>query len=228
MNAQKTYRLLVSAFIIGLASSFLLLYYASQWLNASGNELSSLRNEVASLDKQRNDLDNARRLLKDYEFERSLLPQVLPKDKDQARVIREINQIADLVDLNIASISFPSSTLGTQTLRAPTQAESSTPTSNGSATSADQAPAPKSVSQATPVKDIPGVQSVEITLGAINSKKLPKDTGMRYDEMIDFIRLLERNQRTIQIRSLGIIQKSPINGEPVFGLDIALSIFLKP
>lgn len=234
MNAQKAYRYLLVIFVIGIAGSVWLVQYASTWLTESSVELTSLRSEVDQLEQKRTSLEDAKLTLNIEQRAVDTLAKVIPTDKDQARIVRELYKIAEQSGLSIDSVGFPASTLGNQT--APVARPAPPPATTGSdapttpSTSPTEAPAPappKSISQATPVKDIPGVQSIDLTIGTINSVTLPPATGVRYSEMIAFMKLIERNQRTIQIRSLGIGQGEVVNGEATFNLDIALTIFIR-
>jgi len=233
MNPKKAYRYILAVFVLGIAGSGWLVQYASTWLTESSVELTSLRSEVQQLEQKRISLEDAKLTLNVERKAIDTLSKVIPTDKDQARIVKEIYQIAAQSGLSIDSVGFPASTLGNQT--APATTVTATPATTGSdkpANSADAAATPvptppKSISQATPVKDIPGVQSIDLTIGTINSVTLPPATGVRYNEMIAFMKLIERNQRTIQIRSLGIGQGEVVNGEATFNLDIALTIFIR-
>ena len=229
MTAKKINRYLVFGFIGGLILSGFMLNYAANWLTESSVELTSLRTEVAQLDKKRADLDIASQVLSDQQVSIETLEKVVPTEKDQARVIKELYAIAAQAGISIESVGFPASTLGSEAPKpAPTTTTDPAQTQNSQDTSQQTTQkAPTSISQATPVKDIPGLQSIEITLGTLNSTSLPVNSGVRYSEMISFIRLVEHNQRTMQIKSIGITQRTPINGEAVFNLDIALTIYVR-
>lgn len=227
MNAKKAYRIMILLFAAGIVFSVVILRYANSWLTQTSVELSTLRNEVATLDAKRSVLENAQRVLKDNESNIATASRVLPSDKDQARIIKEIYAIAELSNVQLESVGFPASTLGTQTTPKPTAPAASTESDSASAQQTTPKEAPKTVSQATPLKDIPGVQGIELSLGAINSRDLAANSGVRYDEMITFIRLLERNQRTIQLKSIGIVQNREIDGEKTYNLDISLTIFIQ-
>lgn len=223
MTAKKVYKYLLIAFALGLVTSVLLLRYANNWLTEISGDLTSLRTDVEQLEQKRLGLEEAKKTLNEKQSDIETLAMVIPTDKDQARIIKEIYQIAAQSGISIDSVGFPASTLGTQTI-APPAATTPPATDDGTTTTAPAAP--KAVSQATPVKEIPGVQSIELTIGTINSLTLPSGAGVRYDEMITFLKLLERNQRTIQIRSIGIGQRVT-GGEQTYNLDVSLTIFIR-
>jgi len=231
MTPKKVSRYLTLLFIVGLGLSVFMLRYATNWLTTSSQELMTLRTEVAQLDKKQTDLEKAKKALGDNATELETLSRVLPEDKDQARVVQEIYAIANQANINIDSVSFPSSTLGAPVAAkaAPaaettTGASSSTPTPDSAAAKA--APV-KTVSQATPVKEIPGVQSIALSLGTITSKDATIK-GVRYEEMMTLIKLIERNRRVMQIQSIGIGQSETAGGQPTYNLTLSVIIFIQP
>lgn len=228
MTTKKVNLYLSLIFVMALGLSIFILRYASNWLTQSSQELISLRSEVAELNSKQVDLDKAKKALSDNATELDTLSRVLPDDKDQARVIQEITALADQANITIDSVGFPSSTLGATVAPKPAVTTETTTSTQPATTSAEPAPAPvKSVSQATPVKEIPGVQSIELSIGTISSK----DTsikGVRYEEMMKLIKLIERNRRTLQIRSIGIGQNAVTSGEPTYNLSLSLVIFIQP
>lgn len=237
MNPKKFHRYFVLLFVATVAFSIFILRYASTWLTESSQELMLIRGEIAQLNQDQQDLDKAKKQLNNNALAIETLAMVLPSEKDQARVVEELNAIADLANVKIDSIGFPSSTLGSQSAPKPAAAAATTDTTTSSAqnstsasTSSTAAPATKptaSVSQATPVKEIPGVQSIELSIGTITSKD-QSIKGVRYDEMMRFIRLIERNRRTMQIRSIGIGQTESNGGEPSYNLTLSVVIFIQP
>lgn len=226
MNAKTAYRYLLVAFVAGIGLSAWIVRYASLQLTSTSGQLISLRQDIANLEHKRDSLENARTVLAENSESIATLSKVIPDDKNQAIIVSELYTIADKAGITIDSIGFPASTLGSQAAKAaPAANTASTPASDAPST---QAPSQqRSISQATPLKNIPGIQSIELSIGAINSKSLPIGSGVRYAEMMSFIRQLERNERAIQITSLGIGQDKIVNGEPTFNLSISLTIFVK-
>lgn len=229
MTPKAVNKYLMILFAGSLILSIFMLRYATNWLTASSEELTALRAEVAVLDKKQSDLEIAKKALSDEASERTMLEKVLPVDKDQARVVQEIYAIADQSNITIDSVSFPSSTLGAQTApkAAPTTETTATPTSTPTPDTTVKTTPTKSVSQATPVKDIPGVQSIELSLGTITSKD-KSIKGVRYEEMMSLIKLIERNRRTMQIRTIGIGQSESVGGQPTYNLTLSVLIFIQP
>jgi hypothetical protein len=214
-------------FVAGLGFSGWLVKSASTQLTNSSSELSTLRKEIADLDKKREGLEKAKVVLADNTSTLLTLSKVIPVDKDQAKIVEEIYAIADNAGVTIDSVGFPASTLGNQAAKPTATATTQGTTTPSGSTPTTTATPQKSISQATPLKDIPGVQSIELSIGAINSKSLPPSSGVRYAELMSFIRQIERNERAIQITAIGIGQDKVVNNEPTFSLTISLTIFVK-
>lgn len=226
MTAKKLHRYLQVLFLGGLVFSVFIVKYAVDWLTESSKELTTLRVEVAGMDKKQADLEKAKKTLSDKADEVSTLSMVLPEDKDQARIVQELYAIASQANVTIDSVGFPSSTLGAITPKPVTPVEA--PTSTPTPTPATEQPKPvKTISQATPVKEIPGVQSIELSIGTITSKDA-SIKGVRYEEMMSLIRLIERNRRTMQIRSIGIGQSETVTGSPTYNLTLSIVIYIQP
>lgn len=222
---RKVYRYILILMIVGLAASLYIVRYAANWLTASSGELTTLRTEVVQLENKRALLDRGKKIISEQHDNIDMLSMVLPAEKDQARVVQEINSIADQSNVVIESIGFPSSTLGSETKPVAAAPATSTEQSGQSQqTAKPPAPATATVSQATPVKEIPGLQSIELSLGTIRSKDSVV-VGVRYNEMVQLLRLIERNRRTMQIRSIGITENPSPDS---YTLTLSITIFIKP
>jgi hypothetical protein len=232
MNIQKVHKIFLLIFVASIVASAFIVRTAANWLTQSSSELNSIRGELSDLSTKLENIDRQKKVLATQASSVSTLSFVLPKEKDQARALKEIEAIANQANVTIESVGFPSSTLGSaQTVAPKTTADTTAPsTTSGTSTGATATPTPskptKVVSQATPLKDIPGVQSIELSIGAINSK----DTsikGVRYDEMLSLLKLIERNRRTMQIRSIGIGQTETAAGK-TYSLTLSIVIFIQP
>jgi cell division septation protein DedD len=230
MNAKKLNKYLLVLFVFGLGLSGYIVKYASGWLESNSGELAKLKTDVYVLEQKNIHLDSTRKFLSSHTSEINTLNEVLPTSKDQAKIIKQLDSITEKANVTIESVSFPSSSLGSAPPKvAPaTPAETTTNTpATGQKPEEAPKPTPKIISQATPLKDIAGVQTISITLGAINSKNLPEGaSGLRYEDMIAFIKELERNQRIMQTSSIEIGQRT-LNKERYYTLTISLAVFLR-
>jgi hypothetical protein len=230
MTPKTLNKYLLVLFAAGIILSGYIVRYASGWLAGSSNELANLRKDVYILEQKDKHLQVMKNFIASHGAEANILNEVLPSTKDQAKIVRELDSIADKANITIDSVGFPSSSLGSAPIKAPVVATEPNAKPGDTQQAADIAPkiVPKIISQATPLKDIAGVQSIPITLGTIKSKNLPVGaTGLRYDDMIAFIRELERNQRIMQTSSIEIGQNSSPNGEKLYTLTISLAVFLR-
>jgi len=222
------HKYLLLLFVGGLAFSVWIVRYANAQLASTSSELTSLRKDIANLEHKREGLQKAKIILSDNAHTLDTLSKVVPEDKDQAKIVQEIYSIANKAGISIDSVGFPASTLGSQVVKVATPATTTPSATPNSTTEPPKTVVPqKNISQATPLKDIPGIQVIELSIGTINSKTLPAGSGVRYSELMSFIRQIERNQRAIQITALGIGQNQLVNSEPTFSLTISLTIFVR-
>lgn len=226
MNAKKAYRYLLLLFVGGLAFAGWIVKYSNTQLAATSADLTVLRKDIGELEQKRTQLEKAKVVMRENAHTVDTLSKVVPEDKDQAKIVEEIHSIADKAGVSITSVGFPASTLGSQVLKVATPVTTDTPKSS-QAQSPVASQTVRNISQATPLKDIPGIQAIELSIGTINSKTLAVGSGVRYSEMMSFIRQIERNERAIQITALGIGQNQVIGGEPTFNLTISLTIFVR-
>lgn len=131
-----------------------------------------LENQV--LNNQQASLIKAKKAIEKYSDLNDIAKTVVPKDKDQARTVRDISAIADELGIKLSSISFPSSSLG-----------------EGAKTSNKE-------TQVSPVKGIKGVYQLEITV------QQDKDIPISYEVFLKFLERLESNRRTAQVANITI------------------------
>jgi hypothetical protein len=222
ITSKKLHLYLLILVALTLLFSFYIVSYSSGWLSDSSKDLTALREELLGLERKQLDLEIAKKTLKENGSVVDNLKLVLPSEKEQARVVQEIESIADTANVTISSVGFPSSTLGSAAVSAP-KPQNSEPQAE-----VKPATTPETVSQAEPIKEIPGVQSINITIGTISSKD-PSIKGVRYDEMMSLIRLFERNRRTMQIQSIDIGQNpNSSDGPATYTLSLSMLIFIQP
>ncbi len=159
--------------------------------------------ESAVLDQEQIALNQAKQDLENYAELNNIAKQIVPQEKDQALITREILSIAQKSGVNIGSISFPASTLGSG--------------ANGSATTG---PATTGISQAKPVTGIKDLLELKITVTSESSHP------SSYDQVITFLSNLENNRRTAQVSQLNI---QPDARDPnLVGFTLTLTVYIKP
>ncbi len=131
--------------------------------------------------------------------------------------MREIVNIAAANGVSLASITFPASTLGNLpngTTPSAGTSGSTAPSASGGNTKA------ASLSQLTPVKSIPGVYQLPITI------KSDTNRPVQYEKFINFLSGLEHNRRTAQVVGIAL-QPDPDNPDLV-NFNLTLNEYIKP
>lgn len=180
-------------------------------LRRQSDHLVSAKLENKVLDAEQNALNLAKADLERFSELSDIAKQIVPSDKDQAKTTRELVQIADQAGIKIATITFPQSDLGTKKA-APAKKEGD-PT-------VTPAPATSKISQAEPAEGIPGLQQLDITL----TSDATQTTS--YNQLIEFLELLENNRRTSHVKALTITPGASDNSTLSFSLT--LTVYIKP
>ncbi len=169
-----------------------------------------LQNKI--VDTQLTNLEQAKKQVQKYAYFNDVAKTVIPNDKDQAQAVLDIFQLASRSGIAIASITFPTSTLG----------GSSTPTSaTGSAVSA--------ISQAKPVSGISGLYSLELTITPQTGANVPASQITTYPKFLDFLRSIERDRRTAQITQINIQpQTNESRVSDAISFSLVINIFMRP
>lgn len=134
-----------------------------------------LQNSV--LDEQQDSLTSAKKAIQQYDELNTIAQAVVPQDKDQAKTVRNINDIAKSLGIRLSAISFPPSSLG----QAVKSKKKSTET------------------QVTAVKGIKGLYEMQITIQS------DTEAPITYDKFIEFLARMENNRRTAQVSSISIL-----------------------
>lgn len=171
-------------------------------LQQHAHQLVNLKLDNAVLDQQQVSLAKAKKdVLKYSELEKEARA-IVPQDKDQAEAVREIVKIAADNKIKLSAISFPASTLGTSSSGASTTTPKST------------------ITQVQPVKGIPGVDVMEITI------QQDASNPVSYGQLINFLGNLEQNRRTAQVVSV-TIQPNPQNPDTLT-FSLVVDAYIKP
>lgn len=202
MNAKKVYISLIVIIVILVIATAGVFYGANIMLKKSSTKLSQLKIENAVLEQNEKVYQKAKNDLLKYEDLKNAVDEALPKEKDQAKALKELIQIASTTGVKIEKIEFTDSTLGDK----------------AKATGSNPSAATSAVTQAKPITGISGVQGIEmkITLAGPNDK-----TSINYNSFINFLDLVSNNRRSMQISNLNIqpnLKKA----------DLTINIFVKP
>ena len=221
--SPKKYHILmiVLIFIVGLA--FLgVAYWSNDLLVARSNLLVSLKAKNNGLQQEQVGLLQDKRDIKKYQSLYNIAKSIVPENKDQVQAVRQIVNLASQNNVILASITFPSSSLGnnlgTSVQPATTPKPSSTP--SGSVTPSSSSST--SLSQLTPAVNIPGVYELPITIQSSSTN----GQESTYPEIIGFLNALENNRLTALVSSINITP-SQNNGQ-YYTFSININIYIKP
>ncbi len=212
MNSRKVYYILIFTLIILFAGSISAVYLGNKNLQKSSESLLELKLEKSVIDEQKKALTKATKDLVTYTELESIANKIVPKDKDQAKSVREITTIAQENGITISNISFPTSNLGVQQ---PKKQSSSTE----SQSTEKQETAPP-VSQVEAAQGLKGVYKLEVTVQSDES------SPVSFDSLVKFLSALENNRRTAQVSSINITPDEANPSNLTFTLTI--NVFIKP
>jgi hypothetical protein len=206
MNAKKLFFGLVGILILLALAVGGCVVYGNKFLTTQNEKLTNLKVESSNLELVQTSLSAAKKDIDLYSPIEQIAKTVVPQEKDQARTVREIVKIADESGISIASITFPSSTLGN--------------TVKGSA--APSTSANTAVSATTQTQKVEGLSNVEklpITVTSETSKPVA------YNSFLLFLRKLEQNRRTAQVENINIQPNTANRNYLTFTL--VLNVYIK-
>ena len=191
---------MITLTLLALCSIIAAVVYGNKMLEQDSQKLLALKVDNKVLEQQQTALLKANKDIAKYSNLEEITQTIVPQDKDQARAVREVVELASQSGIKLQSITFPASTLG-----------------NTSGSSAD---ATAGISQAKPVSGITGVYSLEMNIVPQNK--------VSYYQFIDFLAKLEKNRRTSQVTRIKIDPSSPGEKNPTIGFALTVNIFVKP
>src|SRR5260221_2288997 len=89
-------------------------------LSKQAERLVNLKLDSEVIESQQTALSKAKQDIKKYTELDQIARQIVPQEKDQAKVTREIVNIANDLGIKIANVTFPTSSLGAPVAKAPT------------------------------------------------------------------------------------------------------------
>ena len=216
MTGKRLYLILVgvvSSLLIGLLFGT---YKVNSLLTVESNKLTDLKAATAALEMKQLSLNKAKKQIAAYADLEKISQTVVPKDKDQAQTVRQIVNIAAENNIGLSDITFPASTLGSGPVGATTPAAGNT--AQSPANNADSAT--NKLSQLQPVKNIPGVYQLTITITS------DPNSPVRYNQFLAFLAGLEKNRRTAQVSNISLQPDSKDQNLLTFSLTV--NEYIKP
>lgn len=197
------------------------LYYSNNLLLKKTQGITSIKIESLTLDEQQRSLVQAKKDIEKFSELEKITKTIVPQEKDQAKTVRELVKISEESGITIASISFPSSTLG----QAPKKAEpAQNEDTKKSATDDQSKQAPTATTpqttQVKAVEGITGVYQMEISLQSDTSDPIP------YRNLVKFLSKLEQNRRTSQVSSITVTPN--VDDRDLVTFNVLLNVYLKP
>lgn len=203
MNSKRLFYGLIGCLLVTVGIGTASLVQGNKMLTQQNEKLTKLKIESSSLDQVQASLINAKKDIGEYSAIEQIAKTVVPQEKDQARTVREIVKLAAESKISIASVTFPSSNLGS----------AATPGSSPAQAAAT------AVTQTKKVEGISNVEQLEITVTSETSKPVP------YANFVLFLQKLEQNRRTSQVSSVNI-QPTTTNRNLVT-FTLILNVYIK-
>ena len=200
MNSKRIYFLMLGIVSLLGVGTIGAVYYGYTVLKQSTQKLVALKLDSRVLDEQQTSLVQANKDVAKYADLEKIAKTVVPQEKDQARVVRQLISDAAESGVGIQNITFPSSTLG--------QTQSKTSTTKTSTT------------QLKTVDGIPGLYLMEITLQSDSAKPVS------FQQLTNFLAKLEKNRRTSQVSSITVTPDT--KNRKLVTFTIAVNVYVKP
>ncbi len=210
MTSKRLFYILIAAVVILMGAGGAIIYFGNSYLQKRSNQLLSLKAESVALQQQQESLNQAKKDVAKYAELEKIAKTIVPQEKDQAKTVREIIQLADESGIPIATISFPTSSLGGTAAKTTTPATGTTPAATNKT----------AISQLTPVAGIAGLYEMEITVQSNTSNAIP------YARLLTFLSKLEQSRRTAQVKTI-TIQPSPQDRSKLT-FSVVLNVYIKP
>lgn len=219
INSKRLFFFLSATLVLLGIGTIALTVYTNIWLSKKADGLVSLKLETKGLEEKQIVNQKAANYLKDNEATSDLLEKIVPKNKDQAKTIAELLKISEEIGVTINTMTFPASELGNNATGK--TVVGTTPTAAAANSTA--------ITQAKPVVNIPGLLGIEVSLSQIDRLGSDSGSGITYKQLLGFLEAVEKNRRTMQIKTLQISPlKSATGSISGYALTLTMNIYVKP
>jgi hypothetical protein len=211
MNSKKAFLGMIGVIALLVLLCGASTYFGYTLIVKEGDKLEAAKLDAEVADKKHQLLDQAIRDIEEYQELNNIAKTVVPQEKDQARTVLELVELAKESGISIVSVQFPASELGVVKKKG----KSSGPaTARGGATEAD------GLTQLTEVEGLKGVYEMSINVQADPEQQIT------YDQLIAYLRKLENNRRTAQVSNIVITPDEDNTNNVSFSLT--LKSFVRP
>ena len=114
LDAKNLYYLLCGLVVVAILALGACVYLATGFLKEKSKGVHDARLKTAVLEQREAALRKAKADIEKYKGLAEIAKSIVPQDKDQARTVREISNLAAANGIKLGSIAFPSSSLGAQ------------------------------------------------------------------------------------------------------------------
>jgi hypothetical protein len=205
MNSKQLNNGMVGLLVVLAIGLFAGVYFANSALASKSDELVDARATKQAKEQQEKQLAKAKKDIQAYSDLNEIAKSVVPQDKDQAKTVSEIVNLANQSGIKrLSSIAFPPSTLGAAK----------------SSSSSKQTKTPSNLTQLTPVKGLSGVYQLQITITQSSTESVP------YDSFIAFLSKLENNRRTALVSSINV--QPDANNPNLVSFTLVINKYIKP
>jgi cell division protein FtsL len=212
MNSKRLHLVLLAIIVLLLVGLVGSAYGINSLLAKKADRLTAQKAKSEALSQEQLALVKAKKDIAKYSELEKITRTVVPEDKNQAEAVREIVNIAANNNVNLASITFPASTLGGGTTGV-SGTTLPTPAAPGAGSS-------KGLSQLQPVKNIPGVYQLVIIVTSDTNRPVS------YANFVQFLSDLEHNRRTAQVSSITL--QPDITNRNNLTFNLTLTEYIKP
>lgn len=212
MNAKQTFFVLNALLVLLVVAIIGGAYGIQGLLSSHSKELVNYKAKALALDVEQTQLVQAKKDIQKYSELYKIAKTVVPESKNQAEAVRQIVKLAEANKIGLQSISFPTSSLGNSTASPTAPASAAGPSATGGASA--------SLSQLTPVKNIPGVYDLKLIVTS------SQDGAVTYSQLIKFLDSLEKNRLTALVSSISI--QPDADNRNNFSFNLTLDIYIKP
>jgi hypothetical protein len=215
MDSKKLRLMLIAGMFLAVVSFLAITFYGLSVLGGKSQSLVGLKAQSQTAYSQLINLVQSKKEVEKYSYFKSVARTVIPEEKNQAKAVLEINQMAKASGISIQSITFPASTLG-----GVDGISTTAPKTTAGASSSG-----KAITQAKPVPGIAGLYSLELTITPASGKVVNAGKIVTYAKMLNFLKRIENNRHTAQITQVGI---QPASDSQELSFTLVVNTFIKP
>lgn len=207
MSSKQLFFVLIASLVVIFGLSVGLTKHGATLLGEKGDLLVEQKLDQAVLASRQQAVVQAQKDIDTYSELADIAKSIVPQEKDQARTVREIDNIARAAGIpQLGSITFPNSALGEIQRR--------------SGAGRQTTPIDPAVSQLVPVEGTAGLYALEITVESHNQHPV------LYSTLLSFLEGLENNRRTAHVTSINL---EPIAvGSEIVEFSVTLNVYIKP